>query len=302
LGNRLASVIKRKTDFPLGVIYLNGVDGFNATDFFIDSRESPGGEGHGGFHIATRRNSKNISVDGVTIKSNKVRKTNGTDGIHIQNTKHIRIRNCDIDVYDDALPISANNPDSDVDDYLAENCRITSKIRFGRGMGSDIKNVIYRNITIDQTNDGRDIPAINFMIGGRGVEATGDMKDILFDGITMINVGQPVLHHGYIEGVWIGRSYDVIFKDITIKGSVQKASTFYGMERLTLNNISSEQSIGFDLKDVCGVSLFKLNNVLTNLGDSVTNVVWDGDNPVCSGGSTQPREISPPKGVRAYIK
>lgn len=171
-----------------------------------------------------------------------------------------------------------------------DGCKITSKIRFGRGMDGDISNVIIKNVVVDQSKR-RSVHGINFMIGGIGHQDTGNLKNILLENITLINTGQPIQHHSFVPGTWIGRSENIVFKNIVIKGRA-KASTFLGIDRLTIHDVSSDEETKFHFKDNCGVSLHNLKNIRTMLDSSVTNVVNDRGVPECKNIGARRRKIN----------
>lgn len=95
-GNREHNVIKRATSFPLPVIHIDGTNGILIRGIFVDSRKSPVGTNNkpnGGFHINTGDNASNITIEDVMIKGNIKEGNVGTDGIHIQSSKNIKIWN-----------------------------------------------------------------------------------------------------------------------------------------------------------------------------------------------------------------
>ncbi|MHC4587686.1 MAG: glycosyl hydrolase family 28 protein, partial [Planctomycetota bacterium] len=310
-GDSLASALKRKTSlFPLDTIYLTTVDDFTVQDILLDSRESPGGKGHGGFHIKAWLSSRDITIQRVAIKGNKAWKTVGTDGIHIDNTRNVTINNCDIDVYDDNIAFRADfATEFDVDSVTVSNTTVHGRIRFGRGMNADIKNITFNNVTIDQSSHVEKKEAFGFCIGGTkgcydtavaGREEIGDVKDIAIQNVDIVSPKRIIGIYGYRPGVWIGRAYDIKIDTLTVTGSVSHSSKLFGIDRLSVHHVTSVATT-FDISDVCGGSIYNNSGINFTYADT-SNLVFTDTAPVCSSDKKDFLEVDSPNGGELWSK
>jgi polygalacturonase len=135
--------------------------------------------------------SDHVTVDKVTIRNPEYEQARNTDGIDIVASRHVTVRNCDIETGDDAIVLKSKPFDGDtwgnmpdMHDILVEDCVVASTCnatKIGTETGNDIYDVTFRNITVNrhtaggrntagisvQSNDGNwvhDIEFINYTI------------------------------------------------------------------------------------------------------------------------------------------
>lgn len=266
--------------------------GVTVSNITIDSR----GQNIAGFHLVTQ-GSDNVTFSGVTIYGQQVGSGwpwGGNDGIDIQNSQKVRVKNCFVETHDDGIAV-ASPKDELVDDVLVENCTLSSDsaaIKFGTGSLADIKNVTFRNVTLRKSRNAG-IRIVN--LDG------GTFQNINFENITMesdVNAwfvcgpggtgGGPCVDARDAGGP-IGAIRDVTYKNITLKGGAgHSASSINSMDRVTFSDINfSGNGSSANFTDICGLSIFNLTNessVNIKIGSGVTNLRYDGGAPVCGGG------------------
>lgn len=275
--------------------------GIMVKNITIDSR----GISYHGFHLVTQ-GSDNVTFDGVTIYGQQVGSGwpwGGNDGIDIQNSQKVRVKNCFVETHDDGIAVASPKTEA-VDDVLVENCVLSSDsaaIKFGTGSLADIKNVTFRNVTLRKSRNA----------GIRIVNLDGGMfQNINFEDITMeadVNAwfvcgpggtgGGPCVDARNAGGP-VGSIKDVVYKNIVLKsGGSHAASSINTMDRVTFHGINfSGNGSPVKFNNICGLSIFGLKNAQNaniSVDSSVLNVRYDGGAPVC-GGSGLPS--SPPAG------
>lgn len=205
-------LIKRDEELKRGmtIMKFSAVENVKLKNFKIDTSRADWNS-YEGFHIlfsaGTNHNgkwqsSKDITIDGITIRGRidkgfKKHPWGGNDGIHIQNSKDVLIKNCDIQTSDDGIVVTTPRPDPVIpgmfggsisknlkeklalENFRAENCKvssISSALKFGTGTFADIRNVTFQNIKIYSM--GRAIRAISFYLHGGGNVEHVKFKDI----------------------------------------------------------------------------------------------------------------------------
>ena len=264
--------------------------GIRVTDITIDSR----GIHYAGFHLVSHA-SDNVLFEGVTIYGQQVGSGwpwGGNDGIDIQNSQHVIVRDCFVETHDDGIAIAS--PRTEVlDDVLIENCILSSDsaaIKFGTGSGVDIKNVTFRNIIIRNSRNAG-IRIVN--LDG------GTFSNLLFENITIksdVNVWFLCGKGGSTGGECVaarnlggpeGEILGVTFRNITIEGGGGDRSKINDMSWVTFRDIDfGGASSTVKFSNICGLSIFNLSgdqNVNISIGSGVSNLVYDGSQPECGG-------------------
>lgn len=264
--------------------------GIRVSDITIDSR----GVHYSGFHLVTQ-GSDNVVFEGVTIYGQQVGSGwpwGGNDGIDIQNSQHVRVRDCFVETHDDGIAVAS--PKSEiVDDVLVENCTLSSDsaaIKFGTGSLADIQNVTFRNVTLRKSRNAG-IRIVN--LDG------GTFRNIVFENMTIksdVNAWFLCGKGGSTGGVCVdareaggplGEMYDFTFRDIDVQGGGGSPSKINDITRVTFRDIDfNGTSSSVKFSDVCGLSIYNLTgdqNINISIASSVSNVVYDGSSPACGG-------------------
>lgn len=142
------------------------------------------------------------------------------DGISPDNSKNVRIRDCDIDCGDDGIVFKSSYTLNRLDtcrDIKVQNCRVKSRcsaIKFGTETNGGFYNILVENIDVRETR-----------ITGIAIESVdGAMIDgLTLRNITMRNVGAPLfIHLGQRmrgpQGLEIGRIRNITLENITAEG------------------------------------------------------------------------------------
>lgn len=319
--------LSRGHDFGISKIVFTATQGIVVKDITIDSTEaSPQADG---FHLLTKGSdspvmgSSDILFENVVVRGRRGDdQAWGNDGIDIQNSKNVVIRNCDVDTHDDGIAIAT--PKQAVEEnVLVENCRISSDstaIKFGTGSRADIKDITFNNITIHNSPrgaiqiaiyDGGEVSNITFsnitiesdvhstFVCGGGAVGLGDMGDCAGP-VDRDGDGTKETAGGYIR--------DVTFQDFELYGGGDYLwfgeSSINTMDRVTFKNMHFHSGSGSThlawFRDICGLSISGFTSYLTgdpnidlNIQPSVSNVRFDGGSPVCNGtGPPPPTPIS----------
>ena len=142
------------------------------------------------------------------------------DGISPDNSKNVRISNCDIDCGDDGIVFKSSYTLNRLDvcrDITVQNCRVKSRcsaIKFGTETNGGFYNILVENIDVRETR-----------ITGIAIESVdGAIIDgLTLRNITMRNVGAPLfIHIGRRmrgpKGLEIGRIRNVTLENIKAEG------------------------------------------------------------------------------------
>lgn len=169
------------------------------------------------FHL---KGSENILIDGITIDGD-LRMPNN-DGIDIDSSRNVTIRNSYISSADDGICLKSSDGYGIIDNLLVEDTVIRSKssaIKVGSNVDEDIKNAYFRNIRIFDSNRGIGIQQIGYKGGG-------DVYDFTYENIDIETSYQADRWWGNGEPIWmisiprnedveVGRIYNIHLKDIT---------------------------------------------------------------------------------------
>lgn len=191
---------------------------------------------------------KGAVIDGVTIRSRGLGMQNN-DGINIDSSENMRVRNCDVISGDDALVIKATSTTKPSRDIEATNCKLsshTNAIKLGTESIGGFANIKVSNCQISNTDmagialyevDGADLSNVS-------------ISDITMDGVTVpISIRLGARLKTFREGEQ-PRPVPGKLRDITIKNVSAKNIKMIGMlingvpghpiEALTLENIQME--------------------------------------------------------------
>ncbi len=126
---------------------------------------------------------ENVRVEGIKVYN---RAYWNNDGIDLTDSRHVVIRNCDINSADDGICFKSNRDDYVNTDILIENCSIASSasaIKFGTASYGIWKGVAIRNIKVRDTF--RSAIAIESVDGAR-------IEDILVENVYARNTGNGI--------------------------------------------------------------------------------------------------------------
>lgn len=144
----------------------------------------------------------NATIDGLTIE-NPYDGPN-TDAIDIDCSQNVRIANCHIKAGDDCIALKSDTntfaEKRPCENVVVENCTFYSSacaIRVGYEGDAPIRNCLFNNITIAETDIGIDIVSIIPLNSWSIIEEGAGIENIVFSNITMTNVNQPIF-------VWMG--------------------------------------------------------------------------------------------------
>ncbi len=191
---------------------------------------------HRGAKFIGLKNCKNIEVSGLDIQNVSdlaiyfagcenvdifdIKMRVYIDGISPDNSKNVRIHDCDVETGDDGIVFKSSYNLNKIDickDIHVWNCRIKSRcnaIKFGTETNGGFENILIENIDIRETR-----------ITGISIES---VDGAIIDGITirnvkMRNVNAPLFVHigkrmRGPEGRAIGKIRNVLFENITATG------------------------------------------------------------------------------------
>ena len=146
------------------------------------------------------------------------------DGISPDNSKNVRIHDCDVETGDDGIVFKSSYTLNRLDvckDIHVWNCRIKSRcnaIKFGTETNGGFMNILIENIDMRETR-----------ITGVSVESVdGAIVDgVTIRNVTMKNVNAPLFVHigrrmRGPEGLQIGKIRNVTFENITAEGPYEE--------------------------------------------------------------------------------
>lgn len=261
-----------------------------------------------GFHLNTAA-SNNITIDGVTIRGGRAGSQSwGNDGIDIQSSQNVVVKNCDIDTHDDGIAIaSSDGSGEETRDVLVTNCRIaddSSAIKFGTGSDYDFSNIIFDGITIHDSNGVA--VRFSFMDGGNVSNVT--LKNITVESSvkSLFGCGGGASNTGNIKNCMdqrdssfpLGTMSDITLENFEIYGG--SSNTGHGdhylsaIDRLTFKNMHFHSGSGSSpltsFRDICGLSISGFTSHLSgnptndlNIASSVSNLRLDGGATTCGG-------------------
>ena len=208
------------------------------------------------------------------------------DGISPDNSKNVRIRDCDIDCGDDGIVFKSSYTLNRLDncrDIKVQNCRVKSRcsaIKFGTETNGGFYNILVENIDVRETR-----------ITGIAIESVdGAMIDgLTLRNITMRNVGAPLfIHLGQRmrgpKGLEIGRIRNVTLENIKAEGPYEpyeaiawNYKSYTEKDTLqhpwSMNDRPSEEQFTSNVCGLRGIPLenITLRNVSLTLEGGVTN-------------------------------
>jgi polygalacturonase len=192
--------------------------------------------------------SKNIEIENITIRSRGLGMPNN-DGINLDSTENVRIKNCDVNSGDDALVIKSTKRGFPSRNIVVTNCKLstrTNAIKLGTESIGGFENIRISNMEITKTQ----------MAGIALYEVDGaNLQDVVIKDITMDGVIVPISIRlgarlktfregdkpnptaGKIRNV---RIENVKAKNIEMIGMLINGVPNYPIENLTLKNIELE--------------------------------------------------------------
>ena len=200
---------------------------------------------------------KGAVIDGVTIRSRGLGMPNN-DGVNIDSSENIRVRNCDVISGDDALVIKATSSGKPSRDIEATNCKLsshTNAIKLGTESIGGFENIKVSNCQISKTD----------MAGIALYEVDGaDLRNVAISDVTMDGVTLPIsirlgarlktFREGEQPKLAPGKLRDVMIKNVSAKnigmiGMLINGVPGFPVEALTLENIQLELPGGGTAED-----------------------------------------------------
>ncbi|KAL4185124.1 hypothetical protein AMTRI_Chr10g229030 [Amborella trichopoda] len=187
------------------------------------------------FHIALD-NSKGINLHGIKIRAPG--NSPNTDGIHVDGSSDVLIRDASIQTGDDCISISPGTHDLHVE-------QVTCGPGHGISIGSlahsldepGVQNVTVKNVVFHGTTNGLRIKSF-------ARKSNGFVKNIVYDGVVMNNVENPIIidqkycPHGHCPNQKSGiKISDVMYKNITGSSTTKVAINFNCNASNPCNNI-----------------------------------------------------------------
>lgn len=197
---------------------------------------------------------KGAVVEKVTIRARGTGLANN-DGINIDSSENIRVRNCDVNSGDDALVIKSTSLTKPSQDIVASNCKLstrTNAIKLGTESIGGFENITISNCQI--TNTQMSGIALYTVDGGNLRNAT--ISNVTMDGVMVpISMRLGARLKSFREGEQ-ARTVPGKLRDITIKNVSAKNVGMIGMlingvpghpiEAVTMQNIHLEVPGGRD--------------------------------------------------------
>jgi polygalacturonase len=188
------------------------------------------------------------TIDGVTIRSRDLGMHNN-DGVNIDSSEDVQVKNCDVVSGDDALVIKSTSRAHPTKNIAASDCKLstrTNAIKLGTESIGGFENVRVSNCTVTNTK-----------MAGIALYAVdgGDLKDVRISDVTMDGVIVPisirlgarmkVFREGDQPRPSPGKLADVTIKNVTAKnvdmiGMLISGVPGHPVESLTLENIHIE--------------------------------------------------------------
>ena len=191
---------------------------------------------------------KGAVIEGVTIRSRGLGMHNN-DGINIDSSENVRVRNCDVISGDDALVIKATSATKPSRDIVASDCKLstrTNAIKLGTESIGGFENISVAHCQISNTQ-----------MAGIALYAVdgGDLRHVTISDITMDGVIVPIsirlgarlktFREGDQPKPTPGKLRDVTIKNVSVKnieliGLLINGVPGHPVEALTLKNIQME--------------------------------------------------------------
>jgi parallel beta-helix repeat protein len=191
---------------------------------------------------------KGAVIEGVTIRSRDLGMPNN-DGINIDSSENVRVRNCDVISGDDALVIKSTSRSKPSRDIQATQCKLSTRcnaIKLGTESIGGFENISVSNCQITNTK-----------MAGIALYAVdgGDLRNVTISDITMDGVIVPIsirlgarlktFREGDQPRSVPGKLRDVTIKNVSVKniemiGLLINGIPGHPVENLTLENIQLE--------------------------------------------------------------
>jgi polygalacturonase len=200
---------------------------------------------------------KGVVIEGVTIRSRNLRMANN-DGIDLDSSENVQVRNCDVISGDDALVIKATSSGKPSRNIQVTDCRLsshTNAIKFGTESIGGFENVTISNCQITHTD----------MSGIALNQVDGSfLRNITISDVTIDGVAQPIsirlgarlktFRKGDQPKTAPGELRDVTIKNVSAKnvkmiGILINGVPGHPVEALTLQNIRLELPGGGTVAD-----------------------------------------------------
>jgi polygalacturonase len=195
---------------------------------------------------------KGVVIDGVTIRSRTPALRN-TDGIDLNSSENVRVKNCDVISGDDSLVIKSTSSTAPSRDIIATDCKFSSRgngIKLGTESIGGFENISVSSCQIENT--GMSGIALYEVDGGNLRNVT--ISDITMDGVAVpisIRLGSRlnVFRAGEQPKPTAGRLADVAITNVNAKnirsiGMLINGIPDHPIENLTVRNIQMSLSGG----------------------------------------------------------
>lgn len=235
---------------------------------------------------------QDVTVEGIAI-FNPTKKSPNTDGIDPTLCQRVLISHCTIDTDDDCIAIKSGGPAGEgVSDVLIADCTFLHGhgCSFGSETSGGDRRVIVRNCTFENTDAGVRLKSDRT----RG----GLLEDVLYENLTMKNVGQAIVITSYYPdrdipkpgehaaarpvGPTTPRWTKITIRNVTATGGTKNAGMILGLPEspatdIVLENVRIEAPAGLRLGYANNVTLKNVTIEPTHgepllVEDTVTNL------------------------------
>jgi polygalacturonase len=182
-----------------------------------------------------------INIRGITLIN--PRKGPNTDGLDIDCSSNVRISDCHIDCGDDCIAIKSDavrlGYQHPCENITVTNCTLSSTacgLRVGYEGDAPMKNCVFNNLTMVNTDIGIDIVSI-LPEKAANINKGVEIENIIFSNIVMENVNRAIyLWLGSAgRGKFTGRIENILISNVLAKGKY--ASYIRGMEGYTIRGV-----------------------------------------------------------------
>ncbi|SHH61898.1 glycoside hydrolase family 28 protein [Wenyingzhuangia marina] len=167
------------------------------------------------------RNSSNIIIDNIKVKSTTFL---NNDGIDLTDCKNARITNCFVDAADDGICLKSSTSNMLCENIYIANCKVRSSasaIKLGTASSGGFKNVTIENMEIYDTF--RSAIAIESVDGGH-------IENINVSNINAVNTGNAIfIRLGHRSGESIGTAKNIHIKNIKVQVPLGRPDAGYEM-------------------------------------------------------------------------
>lgn len=189
-----------------------------------------------------------INIDGVKI-SNPYNGPN-TDAIDLDCCRNARVSNCHIEAGDDCIAIKSDtrllNDLRPCENIVVTNCTLSSStcaIRLGYEGDAPLRNCVFSNLSIYDSNIGIDV--VSIIPAGTiycSIVEGAVIEDIIFSDIVMRNVNQPIF-------VWLGNQTEKTMVG-TIKNLAFRSVIAHGKKGSYIGGTAADSIKSVSLRDV----------------------------------------------------